>query len=296
VIQMQAAVASFLRHLERERNASPNTIRAYGEDLAQFGSYLERELGHPPRPAEVDHLLVRGFLAELHARGLRKSSSARRLASLRSFFRYLCREGRLAASPARAIQTPRQEKRIPSVLDEAEVAALVEMPGDGTAAKRGRALLELVYGTGIRCAEAVALDVHELDMGARMVRVLGKGRKERVVLFGRRAQQALEAWLAERARLRPRSDALFLNARGGRLSGRSVRALVARRVKQVALARRCSPHTLRHSFATHLLVRGADLRAIQELLGHSSLSTTQRYTHVDTRHLLEVYRKAHPRA
>ena len=293
---MRPAVAAFLRHLERERNASPHTLRAYGEDLAQFTSYLERELRRAARPEEVDHLLVRGFLAELHQRGLRKSSSARKLAGLRSFFRYLCREGRLALNPARGIQTPRQEQRIPAVLDEAQVASLLDVPGDSLQALRGRAILELLYGTGIRCAEAVSLDVHELDLEARMVRVLGKGRKERVVLFGRRAQQALAAWLEERQRLRPRSDALFLNARGGRLTGRSVRALVALRVKQVALARRCSPHTLRHSFATHLLTRGADLRAIQELLGHTSLSTTQRYTHVDTRHLLEVYKKAHPRA
>jgi integrase/recombinase XerC len=293
---MRASTALFLRHLERERNASPHTLRAYGEDLAQFSLYLQRELGRPPKPTDVDHLLVRGFLAELHQRGLRKSSSARKLAGLRSFFRYLCREGRLAANPARAIQTPRQDKRIPAVLDEAQAAALLDLPGDATAAVRGRAILELLYGTGIRCAEATALDVHEVDMSARMVRVLGKGRKERIVLFGRRAEAALAAWLAERETLRPRTDALFLNARGGRLSDRSVRTLVATRVKQVALARRCSPHTLRHSFATHLLMRGADLRAIQELLGHASLSTTQRYTHVDTRHILEVYKKAHPRA
>jgi integrase/recombinase XerC len=293
---LREAVAAFLRHLELERNASPHTIRAYGEDLGQFSRYLESELGRPARPRDVDHLLVRGFLAELHQRGLSKASSARKLAGLRSFFRYLCREGRLQANPARALATPRLEKRIPSVLDEAQAAAIVDMPGDATAAVRGRAILELLYATGIRCAEAVALDVHELDLGARMVRVLGKGRKERVVLFGRRAADALRAWLQERARLRPRSDALFVNARGGRFSGRSVRTLVATRVKQVALVRRCSPHTLRHSFATHLLMRGADLRAIQELLGHSSLSTTQRYTHVDTRHLLEVYKKAHPRA
>jgi integrase/recombinase XerC len=293
---MREASRAFLRHLERERNASPHTLRAYASDLAQFSSYLERELGRSPRPPDVDHLLVRGFLAELHQRGLRKSSSARTLAGLRSFFRYLCREGRLAANPARALQTPRQEKRIPAVLDEAQAAELLELPGAGPAAVRGRAILELLYGTGIRCAEAVALDVHEIDVGARMVRVLGKGRKERIVLFGRRAEAALAAWLVERQRLKPRTDALFLNARGGRLSGRSVRTLVATRVKQVALSRRCSPHTLRHSFATHLLMRGADLRAIQELLGHASLSTTQRYTHVDTRHILEVYKKAHPRA
>jgi len=293
---MRASVAAFLRHLERERNASPNTIRAYGEDLAQFTGHLRRELGRDPRPEDADHLAIRGFLAELHRRGLAKSSSARKLAGLRTFFRYLCREGRLETNPARVLATPRQEKRIPAVLDEAQVQALLDVPGEGLAAVRGRAILELLYATGMRCAELVSLDVGEVDLGARMVRVVGKGRKERVVLFGQRAQEALVAWLAQRRSLRPRTDAVFLNARGGRLTDRSVRALVARRVAQLALARRCSPHTLRHSFATHLLTRGADLRAIQELLGHASLSTTQRYTHVDTRHLLEVYRKAHPRA
>jgi integrase/recombinase XerC len=293
---MQASVAAFLRHLERERNASPHTIRAYGEDLAQFTDHLRRELGREPRPEDADHLAIRGFLAELHRRGLARSSSARKLAGLRTFFRYLCREGRLEANPARLLATPRRDKRIPAVLDEAQVASLLALPGDAVAAVRGRAILELLYATGMRCAELVALDAGEVDLDARMVRVLGKGRKERIVLFGRRAQAALRAWLECRARLRPRGDALFLNARGGRLSDRSVRALGARRVEQAALARRCSPHTLRHSFATHLLTRGADLRAIQELLGHASLSTTQRHTHVDTRHLLEVYKKAHPRA
>jgi integrase/recombinase XerC len=293
---MRSSSAAFLRHLELERNASPHTIRAYGEDLAQLTEHLRRELGREPRPEDADHLAIRGFLAALHRRGLAKSSSARTLAGLRTFFRYLCREGRLEANPARILATPRKERRIPSVLDETQVAALLDMPGEGLEAMRGRAILELLYATGIRCAEAMALDVHEVDLGARMVRVLGKGRKERVVLFGRRAATALQAWIAERERLAPRNDALFLNARGGRLSDRSVRTLVATRVKQVALQRRCSPHTLRHSFATHLLTRGADLRAIQDLLGHASLSTTQRYTHVDTRHLLEVYKKAHPRA
>jgi integrase/recombinase XerC len=184
---MREAAAAFLRHLERERNASPHTIRAYAEDLSQLSVYLQRELGRAARPADVDHLLLRGFLAELHQRGLSKASSARKLAGLRSFFRYLCREGRLAANPARALATPRLDRRIPSVLDEAQAASILDMPGDGTAAVRGRAILELLYATGIRCAEAMALDVHEVDLGARMVRVLGKGRKERVVLFGRRA-------------------------------------------------------------------------------------------------------------
>jgi integrase/recombinase XerC len=293
---VREAVAAFLRHLEAERNASPHTLRAYAEDLAQLTDYLRRELGRDPRPEDVDHLLIRGFLAELHRRGLKKTSSARKLAAVRSFFRHLCREGRLETSPARLLLTPRREKRIPSVLDEKQVARLLELPGEGFEAARGRAILELLYATGMRCAELVGLDLVELDLDSRLVRVLGKGRKERIVLFGARAQQALRQWLALRAQAKPRTEALFLNARGERLSDRSVRTLVARRVLQAALACRCSPHTLRHSFATHLLTRGADLRSIQELLGHASLSTTQRYTHVDTRHLLEVYKKAHPRA
>jgi integrase/recombinase XerC len=289
-------VTGFLRHLERERNASPATTRAYGQDLEQFAAHLERELRRDPRPAEIDHVMIRGFLAELHQRGLRKVSTARKLAALRTFFRWLCREGVLEANPARLLLAPRRERRIPSVLDEAQVTELLDAPGDGLVAVRARAVLELLYAAGIRCAELVALDTDDLDLAGRTVRVLGKGRKERIVLFGGRAQQALREWLALRAALRPKDDAVFLNARGGRLSDRSIRKLVEDRVKAVALERRCSPHTLRHSFATHLLSRGADLRAIQELLGHASLSTTQRYTHVDTRHLLEVYRKAHPRA
>jgi integrase/recombinase XerC len=293
---MRTAIDAFLRHLERERNVSPHTVRAYAADLAQFAHHLRRELCREPSPGDADHLAIRGFLAELHRRGLSKSSSARRLAGLRTFFRYLCREGRLESNPARLLATPRREKRIPAVLDETQVQALLDVPGDALESVRARAILELLYATGTRCAELVSLDVSEVDLESRLVRVRGKGGRERIVLFGRRAQEALRAWLPARERLRPRTDALFLNARGGRLTDRSVRALVARRVGQVALTRRCSPHTLRHSFATHLLTRGADLRAIQELLGHASLGTTQRYTHVDTRHLLEVYRKAHPRA
>ena len=293
---MRAAIESFLRHLDRERNASPHTIRAYGDDLGQLTVYLEGALGRPPRPEDVDHVLIRGFLAELHKKGLKKVSAARKLAGLRTFFRYLCREGRLEKNPARALLSPRLEKRIPAPLDEGQVEALLDVPGDDPASVRARAILELLYATGIRCAELVGLDVGEIDLEARMVRVLGKGSKERIVLFGTRSREALRQWLKVRATLKPKSDAVFLNLRGGRLTDRSVRALLGRRVKQVALAQKCSPHTLRHSFATHLLARGADLRAIQELLGHASLSTTQRYTHVDTRQLLEVYKKTHPRA
>jgi integrase/recombinase XerC len=293
---VKAAIAAFLRHLENERNASPRTIEAYGDDLRQFEEHLREELGREGGPQDVDHLLIRAFLARLHRAGLRKSSASRKLSALRTFFRYLCREGRLETNPARALLSPRREQRIPSPLEEPQVAALVEMPGDGLAALRGRAILELLYGTGIRCAELVGLDVAEVDLDARTVRVLGKGRKERVVPFGRRAESALRAYLPARERCRPRSDALFVNARGTRLNDRSVRKLLTARVRAVALDRRVSPHTLRHSFATHLLARGADLRAIQELLGHASLSTTQRYTHVNTRQLLEIYSKTHPRA
>ena len=293
---MKKATAAFLRHLENERNASPHTVKAYGEDLQQFAEHLREELGREARPRDVDHLLIRAFLARLHRAGLKKTSAARKLASLRSFFRYLCREGVLTKNPARALLSPRFEKRIPVHLDEAQVATLLDVPGEGDAVLRARAILELLYGAGIRCGELVGLNLGEVDLDERLLRVLGKGRKERVVPFGTRAQAALRAYLAARLRARPRSDALFVNARGGRLTGRSVRTILTRRMDQAALIQKISPHALRHSFATHLLERGADLRAIQELLGHVSLSTTQRYTHVDTRHILHIYSKTHPRA
>lgn len=293
---MRAAAAAFVRHLERERNASPHTVRAYASDLEQFRAYLEAELHREPRPRDVDHLLIRAFLATLHDRGLRKVSAGRKLASLRTFFRFLCREGVLERNPARALVSPRLERRIPAHLEEVEVGDLLAAPGDGDAAVRTRALLEILYATGIRCSELVGLDLSDVDLEGRMVRVLGKGRKERVVPFGQPAHVALVAYLGVRARIRPPSEAVFVNRRGGRLTDRAVRLAVARRVREVALQRRITPHSLRHSFATHLLERGADLRAIQELLGHSSLSTTQRYTHVNARHILDVYRKTHPRA
>jgi integrase/recombinase XerC len=295
-VRLRTAVARFLLHLDRERNASAHTVRAYGDDVAQFCEHLRAQIGREPRPEDADHLSIRGFLAALHAGGLRRASAARKLASLRTFFRYLCREGILERSPAAAILSPRLERRIPSHLDEGEAAALVDVPGADDASLRARALLELLYATGIRCAELTGLDLPEVDLDARMVRVLGKGRKERVVPFGSRAQAALLAYLPARARTSPRTEALFVNRRGGRLTDRSVRTILAGRVRQVALAKQISPHSLRHSFATHLLGRGADLRTIQELLGHASLSTTQRYTHVDLRRILDIYRKTHPRA
>jgi integrase/recombinase XerC len=293
---MSAAIERFLRHLDRERNASAHTVRAYGEDVTQFAGYLRDQVGREPRPQDADHLAVRGFLAALHDGGIRRVSAARKLAALRTFFRYLCREGVLERNPAAAILSPRLERRIPSHLEEDETTALLDVPGRDDASLRARAILELLYATGIRCAELVGLDLPEVDLDARMVRVLGKGRKERVVPFGSQAREAVLAYLPARARATPASEALFVNRRGGRLTDRSVRSILATRVRQVALAKRISPHSLRHSFATHLLGRGADLRTIQELLGHASLSTTQRYTHVDTRLILQIYNKTHPRA
>jgi integrase/recombinase XerC len=240
--------------------------------------------------------LIRGFLARLHEGGLRKVSSARKLATLRTFFRFLLREGIVKKNPARALLSPRLERRIPSHLEEKDMAAFLEIPGEDGPTLRSRALLELLYATGIRCAELVGLDLEDVDLDSKLVRVLGKGRKERVVPFGNRARSALLAYLPARSQTPDRSAAVFRNARGGRLTDRSVRSIVASRVQRLAIEKRVSPHTLRHSFATHLLERGADLRSIQELLGHASLSTTQRYTHVDTRHLLEVYQRSHPRA
>jgi len=292
---MKRAIAAFLRHLDRERNASPHTVKAYAEDLAQFTAHLEGELGREPEPQDVDHLLIRAFLAQLHRAGLSKSSAARKLAALRTFFRYLCREGVLKRNPARALLSPKVDRKIPPHLDEQDVAQLLEVAGEGEAVLRARAVLELLYATGIRCAELVGLDVSEVDFEARMVRVLGKGRKQRVVPFGSRANDALSAYLQNRS-CGPTTAALFVGSRGERLSDRAVRRLMANQVKKVALARRATPHSLRHSFATHLLERGADLRAIQELLGHASLSTTQRYTHVNARQILDIYNKFHPRA
>ena len=293
---MTREVASFLRYLDRERNASPHTIRAYAADLAQFQAHVAEEIGGGARLEDVDHLVIRAFLARLHRGGVKKVSAARKLAALRTFFRYLCREGRLERNPARALLSPRMERRIPTHLEESEIATLIEVPGEADSARRARAILELLYATGVRCAELVGLDVGDVDLEARTVRVLGKGSKERVVPFGQPALAALSAYFPARLNARPKSKALFVNARGGRLTDRWVRQIVTHRVRQVAMERRVSPHSLRHSFATHLLERGADLRSIQELLGHASLSTTQRYTHVNARHILDIYKKTHPRA
>ncbi len=292
---LAASVAAFLKHLEAERNASPHTIRAYGSDLQQFSAFMGRTF-ETVALADIDHLVIRSYLSKLHQAGVSKTSAARKLAALRSFFRYLCREGVLVQNPARVLLSPRTERRIPTRLEEAHVGAIVELEGDEVGARRSRALLELLYATGVRCSELVAIDLSELDLSTRLVRVLGKGRKERLVPFGTAAQRALESYIAVRGNLNPATDALFVNRSGGRLTDKSVRRLLQRRLVDVALNQKVSPHTLRHAFATHLLERGADLRSIQELLGHASLSTTQRYIQISARQLLETYRKTHPRA
>jgi len=297
-----AAVEHFIRYQEDQRRASPETIRAYRSDLEQFATYLAEEhcAGALPGPTGIDRIAVRGFVASISRSGLEKSSVARKLSTLRSFLRHAVREGTIEHSPAEGIPTPRVPRPLPNTLSVDEMFNLLDaIHDDDLAGRRDRAILELLYAAGLRVSEAVSLDRGDLDLSSRMVRVLGKGNKERLVPFGGKAAKAVSAWLETSRELRRRSDdpeALFLNLRGGRLTDRSVRRVLDRRLIEAAILAKLSPHTLRHSFATHMLGSGADLRAIQELLGHASLSTTQRYTHVSTDALMQVYDRAHPRA
>lgn len=287
---MSDLVAPFLRHLRVERAASPHTIRSYRTDLAQFAEFLQA--ARIAGPAAVDVRVVRGYLVALHARGLDAVSVSRKLAALRTWFRFLVRRGFLDRNPAREVRAPRVARKLVSFLPIDETIALVDRPAaPGT--ERDHAILELLYASGLRVAEVSGLDVDDVDRDERTVRVLGKGRKERIVPFGVPAARALEAWLGRRGDGR---GPLFLNPRGRRLGVRSIYTIVRRSARAAGIARRVSPHTLRHTFATHLLDAGADLRAIQELLGHSRLSTTQRYTHVGSDQLMRVYDQAHPRA
>ncbi|HEU5182822.1 MAG TPA: tyrosine recombinase XerC [Candidatus Polarisedimenticolia bacterium] len=299
---MERAIRAYLKHLHLDQNSSPETIRAYASDLGEFDAFAGRELGGGDAdPRRVDRLLIRGFLGDLHERGIKKSTVARKLAALRSFFRYLKRRGKVKDNPAEAVSTPRQERRLPRQLSVGEMSHLLDMPdGSMPLGARDRAILELLYASGLRVSELTALEFDDLDLGEGMVRVLGKGRKERLVPVGSQAVKAIRGYLKRRAELEPRpgsgKDALFLNFRGTRLNVRSVRRILNHALESAAITRKVSPHTLRHSFATHLLDAGADLRSIQELLGHASLSTTQKYTHVSTERLLKAYGKAHRRA
>src|SRR4051794_5635870 len=304
---MRRLIHQYLEHLHGERQVSPETLRAYEHDLASFLEFLARDfLGKEAgeiRPAEVDALAVRSFLAAMTRKGLAKTSQGRTLSAVRSLFRFACREGVLTANPAQGVRTPKVPKTLPRHLRPGEVENLIEAPaGDGPLVHRDRAILDLLYAAGLRVSELVGLDWRDVDLPARVVRVMGKGSKERMVPFGRPAGEAMRHWLDVWESVRKVGkegddrDPVFLNAFGSRLTDRSVRRVIDRWVDAAAVARGVHPHTLRHTFATHLLENGADLRAIQELLGHSSLSTTQKYTHLEVDRLLSVYRDAHPRA
>ncbi|HBL30065.1 MAG TPA: tyrosine recombinase XerC [Acidobacteria bacterium] len=308
---MRRLIHAYLQHLDGERNASPNTVRKYDEALQRFLLFLARDyLGKEVdavRPEDVDAMAVRSFLAALTRDGLAKRSQAPMLSAVRSLFRYACLQGMLAANPAQAVRTPKIPKTLPRHLRPGEVENLLEAPAAGEVrderlARRDQAILELLYAAGLRVSELVGLDWQAIDLSARVLRVRGKGNKERMVPFGRPAAEALRHWLEVWESLRAGapedlgSEPVFLNHRGGRLTDRSIRNILDRWVDQAAVARGVHPHTMRHTFATHLLEAGADLRTIQELLGHSSLSTTQKYTHLEVERLLSVYRDAHPRA
>jgi integrase/recombinase XerC len=289
---MDAAVGSFLEYLGVERGASPHTLRSYAADLTEFTRFLaDEKIGGL---AAADARAVRAYLARLHQRRLSKATIARRLAAVRSCFRFLARRGALEVNPARQVRSPRIGRRLPSFLPKDEATLLLDTaPGPAESGARDRALIELLYASGLRVAEGCGLDLDDIDEARRTVRVTGKGDKERVVPVGETALEALAAYLALRGR---RRGPLFQNARGGRLTPRSAHRIVKGLARRAGISQRVTPHTLRHSFATHMLGEGADLRLIQELLGHRRLSTTQRYTHVSPEHLMRVYDAAHPRA
>jgi integrase/recombinase XerC len=307
---MEDAIRAFVTFLELEQGASGETIRGYHSDLKQFLAFLrdQRPESRTQSADTVDPFLIRRYLASLDSKKEKKSSLARKLATLRSFYRFLIREGRVQANPAEEIRTPKLPKHLPRVLTKDDANSPLEAPsGDTMLGRRDRAVLETLYSTGARVGELVALNWEDLEMAEGLVRLRGKGRKERIVPIGTVALEALSDYRntlstvprpavpAKAARAATGHDPVFRNRRGGRLTARSVERLVAKYSGPLA-AGRISPHALRHSFATHLLDEGADLRAIQEMLGHASLGTTQKYTHLATDRLLEVYDKTHPRA
>jgi integrase/recombinase XerC len=299
---MDAALAEFLRYLGLEKNASGNTIKSYREDLTQALEFFRGRLGErSPAASQLTTRLLRAYLAWLHEQGYARTTVARRMAAVRSWCRFLCRQGTLSANPAVGMRTPRQEKKLPHFLSEDALSRLLEMPPAGTLlGERDRAILETLYSAGLRVSELTGLDVDDLDLDGGLAKVRGKGRRERLAVMGKQALAALGRWQKWRAALMERRSrpqpALFLNKNGTRLSSRSVGRLLQKYLAQSGLDPRTSPHTLRHSFATHLLDRGADIRSVQELLGHRSLATTQIYTHVTTSRLRDSYHKAHPRA
>lgn len=289
---MQRYVDKFMRYLEIEKGSSRHTIINYKADLKEFGAFLgEKDI------EAMDYLFIRQFLAHLRQKKLSRSSVARRLSCLRSFFKFLVREGLIKGNPLSGISTPKREKRLPLFMEEDEVAKLLESPTNDLMGLRDKAILETLYSTGMRVSELVGMDIDNCDFIGGVVKVYGKGKKERFTPIGEEAIKTIRRYLNASRNKRPADKkAIFLNRRGGRLTDRSVRRIMDRYIKKTSLKEEISPHTLRHSFATHLLNRGADLRAVQELLGHANLSTTQIYTHVTTEKLKSTYQKAHPRA
>jgi integrase/recombinase XerC len=301
---MKSEIGDFLDYLSYERNVSIHTVEAYRSDLDAFLLFLCNDYFTTSfellDPRQIDHLAVRSWLAHQQRRKMSRSSVARRLSAIRTFFRFLMREGVIEANPARTVATPKREKHLPAVLQVADIALLLEQPDASTPlGLRDLAWLEILYASGIRVSELVAIDLDDIELRSRLLKVYGKGSKERIVPFGRKAEQAIRRWLEVRGQIVgegfEEEQPLLVNHRGQRITTRSIRRLLARYVRDAALRAGISPHTLRHSFATHLLNAGADLRSIQELLGHVSLSTTQKYTHLTDSKLIEVYRKAHPR-
>ncbi len=299
---MRTAIARFLQYLIVERNASAYTIKSYREDLTALADYLTEACGgNCPRPEAITVLELRGYVAAMHEAGYAKTSIARRLASLRSFFKFGQREGWTKTNPAKPLRNPRKGRSLPHFLSAEDIGRLLSAPSAKTAmGLRDRAILETMYSAGLRVSETVGLNRGDLDFEDGILRIRGKGRKERLAPIGSYAAAALQKWLAK-ARLNPREPAgglapVFLNKFGRRLTTRSVARMLEKHLQITSLDTRTTPHSLRHSFATHLLDRGADIRSVQELLGHKSLVTTQIYTHVSTTALREVYEKAHPRA
>lgn len=298
---MRTAIERFIEYLRVERNASPLTLKSYEEDLIALVLYLEEVEDRPVKIVEVTTLSLRRFIAQLQEAGYAKSTISRKLACLRSFFRFAVREGWIEANIAKPLRNPRAGRKLPHFLSAEEIAKILEIPPPTTSSGlRDRAILETMYSSGLRVSELVGLGLEDIDFPAGLIRVRGKGRKERLSPLGSYAQKALKKWIAKRKpdpkAGKDQTSAVFLNRFGRRLTSRSVGRMLEKYLKQCGLDQRTSPHTLRHSFATHLLDRGADIRSVQELLGHKSLITTQIYTHVSTTRLREVYETAHPRA
>ena len=309
---MRDHLKAFLQYLKLNRHLSPHTVRAYESDVTQYLAFIAAGTGKKMsqlQPADLDMRSARAHVAGLNSAGKARSSVARKLSALKTFVRYLRREEVIDHDPTAMAVAPKRDHTIPVFLSEPEITRLIETPNTGDPlGRRDRAILELFYASGLRLSELVAVDLEDINLSGRMVRVMGKGRKERLLPFNQSAADAIRAWMKDRAQLlatrkmqnakgrMQQADPLFVNYRGTRLTDRSVDRLLRKYVAQCSTRMGISPHALRHSFATHLLQRGADLRAIQELLGHAALSTTQRYTHVNAAQLIDVYRKSHPRA